>query len=397
MKRFALLAGVALNLIAQETDLSTLLDAVDTSHAAQALTYETQSQGLRQREELLPNGFSLNAQGGYADSKTTPDTAFEYHVSVDKPIRIADGSTVERLLGTGTEIAIQLGKSRLKNRVYGDYIDACMLQEELWLLEDARSRGEQMEALIHTGMEGGEFDRSAWLRSRLNVQTLTLQIDELNSRYNATLKRLAAATQLTVSAPLCSDLPDTIALPPQHRFDDAPLLRQLENRLNGADALADYRGAWLPEVIVGAGFDDEMDLNRGIVYARLPLGMGSRRENAREAARRSALGARARLQTMRAETAARITAFTTAQQTRKANLMRLNDELIPEAYETTDLLQERFMGSEASYLEYINSQKALFSLLMEGVQLRARALKAEAELFAELGIAPSPSLKKDEN
>lgn len=375
-------------LCAHGTDLSSLLAAAARSDAAQAQRQSAQSVLLRQRSELLTDGPVVNAAGGYAKAKQAPDDGFEYRLSLEKPFRTADTATLESLFGAGAAITVELAKARLLNGVYGDYIDACALQEELWLLEDAKSRGVQMEALIRTGMEGGEFDRSAWLRSRLNVRTLTLEIETLKSRYAEALLRLGAATQLQVSEPQCSDLPDTIALPPRERFEHAPLLGQLENALAGAKAMKTYRDAWVNEVTLGAGYDDEIDLRRGALFASIPLGVGDRREAEREAARRAALAADAELRAMDAKVRARIAAFDTAQQTRRSNLKHLNDELIPEAYETTVLLEERFMGSEASYLEYIDSQQTLFKLLMEGVQLRAAALRAEAELFGALGITP---------
>lgn len=381
-------------LSAAPVSLQQLLDAAAHSDAAQSQAYAAQAARLQQRAELLTDGPNLYAAGAYAKTKDASDQGGEYHVALEMPLRTAATAELEKLFGAGEQVSVALGQARLQNMVYGYYIDACTLREELWLLEDAKSRGVQMEALIRTGMEGGEFDRSAWLRSRLNVQTLLLQIGERESRYAATMKLLGAAAQLEASELLCSDLPDTIALPPQDLFESAPLMQQLENRLAGANAMKSYRDSWLPEITVGAGYDDEIDLRRGLVYANIPLGGGSRRANEREAARRSALAAGAELRTMRAGLSARIAAFIFDQQTRQTNLRRLNDELIPDAYETTDLLQERFMGSEASYLEYIDSQKALFALLMDGVQLRASALKAEAELFGTLGI--TPTLKKDE-
>jgi len=384
----------ALSLNAAPVSLQQLLDAAARSDAAKARQYAAEAQSLRQRSELLPEGVLFDAQAGYADTKNASRNAMEYHVAVEKPLRTVSAADLERLLGEGTGITVALETARLKNRVYTYYVDACTLQEELWLLEDARERGRQMGNLIKTGMEGGEFDRSAWLQSRLTVQTLTTQILTLQSRYRETLLLLGAAAQTPLTEPLCSDLPGTIPLPSASRYDDAPLLKLLENRLAGADALSDYRAAWLPEVTVGVGYDDEMDLQRSTVYARIPLGRGSRRNNDLQAARRDALAATSELTAMRTELSARIEAFTSAQQTRRRNLRRLNDKLIPEAYETTELLQERFMGSEASYLEYIDSQKALFSLLMEGVRLRAEALTAESELFAQLGFAPL--IKKDE-
>ncbi|WP_345985581.1 hypothetical protein WCX49_00250 [Sulfurimonas sp. HSL-1656] len=384
----------AASLSAAPVSLQTFLDASAHSDAARAGQYAAESYTLQQRSELLTDGPSLNAQAGYTDAKSVSKSAMEYHVSVEKPFRTAGTGRLERLLDNGTGLSSALQTARLQNRVYTYYIDACTLQEELWLLQDAKTRGVQMEALIRTGMEGGEFDRSAWLRSRLNVETLTLQIDDLNSRYEETFRLLQATAQTEAESLLCHDLPDTIALPSETLLADAPLLHLLENRHGSAKALASYRNSWLQEVTLAAGYDDEMDVQRANLYVSLPLGLGSRRANDREAAHRDALAAGAELRAIRSELDARVAAFTAAQQTRQQNLKRLNDEMIPEAYETTVLLEERFMGSEASYLEYIDSQKMLFALLMQGVQLRADALKAEAGLFADLGITPATKDKK---
>lgn len=387
MKHLFLLFGCTFILAAAPTDLASLLAAADRSDAARASAYALQAQRLRQQGELLPDTANLALQGGYADSKNSSDSAFEYHITVEKPFRLADTGRLETLFGESSDIGMRLQRAQLQNRVYAYYIDACTLQEELWLLQDERGRGMQMSRLIRTGMEGGEFDRSAWLRSRLNVQNITTQLRTLTSRYEQTLLMLGALTQTPVEEPLCRDLPDTISRPLPERFADAPLLGQLENRRAEAQARGDYADAWPRTVTLGAGYDDELDLRRGIVYAAIPLG-GERRDNEREAARRDALAADAELGALRSELDAGIAAFVSAQWMRKRNLQRLNDKLIPEAYETTVLLEERFMGSEASYLEYIDSQKALFALLHEGVILRAEALRAEAELSARLGLSP---------
>jgi len=379
----------AVSLAAAPVSLQQLTEAAAHSDAAKARQYAAEAGTLQQRSELLTDGIALDAQAGYADAKNSADSAMEYRFIAAKPFRTASTGNLERLLGQGTGITATMETARLQNGVYAYYVDACALQEDLWLLQDARERGRQMGRLIRTGMEGGEFDRSAWLRSRLNVQNLTTEMLTVQSRYRETLLLLGAAAQTTVTEPLCSDLPATIPLAPVSRFDEAPLLQQLDNRLERANALATYRNTWLQEVTLAAGYDDEMDVRRGSLYVRLPLSIGERRENDREAARRDALAAAAERTAMRIELKARIEVFASAQQTRRRNLRRLNDILIPEAYETTVLLEERFMGSEASYLEYIESQKALFALLREGVRLHAEALKAEAELFAYLGITPT--------
>ena len=90
---------------------------------------------------------------------------------------------------------------------------------------------------------------------------------------------------------------------------------------------------------------------------------------------------------------AQIRSYKTAQQTRQNAYRRLNDILIPTAYETSVLLLERFMGSEGSYLAYIESQKTLFDLLIRGIDTRVDTLLAQARLYRTLGIDPQKDIK----
>jgi outer membrane protein TolC len=83
-----------------------------------------------------------------------------------------------------------------------------------------------------------------------------------------------------------------------------------------------------------------------------------------------------------------IQAYKTAQKMRNATLERLNNVLILKAYQTTVLLKEQFMGSEGSYLEYIDSEKTLFNLLIRSVDTVTESLLAKAKLYYMLGIDP---------
>ncbi|HHH72745.1 MAG TPA: TolC family protein [Sulfuricurvum sp.] len=392
MKHYLLQLFTCTLLLAEPLDLATLFHHTANSHALKARQADVNARYLQQSAAILPDTASLGIESGYADAKTSSNNAVECHVTIEKPLLLADTDHLFSLLKDQNKIEKTLEHARLANATYAAYIDACELQEELWLLQDALARGEQMTRLIHTGMRGGEFDKSAWLRSRLNVRSLTANISTLESRYRQTLLTLGAQTQLTVDTLSCSDLPDTITVPPAERFDNAPLMQSLEKSAASADAFRRFSDTAVPAVTLGAGYDNEMDLQRGIVYAAIPLG-GARRDTVREAARARALAAHESLQAMHAQLRAKIDAFLTVQQTRKRNLQQLNDIRIPEAYEATVLLEARFKGSEASYLEYIDSQKTLFSLLEEGVRLRARALRDEAALLADLGLFPT--IQKD--
>ena len=126
---------------------------------------------------------------------------------------------------------------------------------------------------------------------------------------------------------------------------------------------------------------------------QIPLSKGSRQESAYEAAIEAKMAAQERLAFTKKQLQTQILAYTNTQDIRQENLKRLNDILIPKAYETSELLLARFMGSEGSYLAYIDSQTTLFDLLMQGIDTHADALRAEAKLYQTLGINPLKETK----
>ncbi len=371
--------------------LASYLTAVESSNTVNALNAQIAAQAALQRSQVQSEGFLLNGELGYADEKKSGRDALEYHISVEKRLFIGNSGAYTDAIRLSSKTQQTLQLNRLRTVVYEHYVNACALQEKAGLLKDAQERNIELTKLIDEGVRGGEFDRSALLRSELIVDELQLRIRELESRYYEALQTL----KLYISKeeePLCQDLPFDVSLQ-NDLEEDSLLYRYLESEIAASSALKAFHGAALKEVSVGVGYDNEMDLTRGIVFVQIPLTQGSRRESEREAAGQSKLAAQQQLLFAKAEMQAQIRSYKTAQQTRQNAYQRLNDILIPTAYETSVLLLERFMGSEGSYLEYIESQKALFDLLIKGIDTRADTLLAQARLYRTLGIDPQKDIK----
>ena len=371
--------------------LASYLTAVESSNTVNALNAQIAAQAALQRSQVQSEGFLLNGELGYTDEKKSDRDALEYHISVEKRLFIGNSGAYTDAIRLSSKTQQTLQLNRLRNVVYEHYVNACALQEKAGLLKDAQERNIELTKLIDEGVQGGEFDRSALLRSELIVDELRLRIRDLESRYYEALQTLQLYT-LTDEEPLCQDLPFSVDL--QNDLEaDSLLYRYLESEIAASSALKAFHGTPIKEVSVGVGYDNEMDLTRGIVFMQIPLTQGSRRESEREAAAQSKLAAQQHLLFAKAEMQAQIRSYKTAQQTRQNAYRRLNDILIPTAYETSVLLLERFMGSEGSYLAYIESQKMLFDLLIRGIDARADTLLAQARLYRTLGIDPQKDIK----
>lgn len=391
MKILSLLLLAAMGLHAGSASLEAYLTAAESTSAVTALNAQSASQAAAQRSQVQSEGFFLNGELGYAAEKESDRDALEYHVSLEKELIFGDGDAYVNALSLSSEKQQQLQLNQLKTVVYEYYINACTFQEKVGLLKDALERNIELTALINDGVEGGEFDRSALLRSELVVDDLALRVQNLESLYYEALQSLQLYTQMD-DEPLCRDLPLEISLTANPETDST-LYQQLEYAVSATSALKTFNDTTIRNVTLGVGYDNEMDLSRAVVFMQIPLTPGSKRSSEREAATKAHLSAQQQLLFSKAQIQSQIRIYYTAQLTRQNALARLNDELIPKAYETTVLLQERFMGSEGSYLAYIESQKMLFELLIQGIETRSDALIAQAKLYRTLGIDPQKDTK----
>ncbi len=380
-----------LGLQAGSLSLESYLTAVDESNAVSAMKAQTASQAASQRSQVQSEGFLLNGELGYAAEKKSDRDALEYHISVEKRLYFGDNDTYLNALTLSTQKQQTLQLNQLRTIVYEQYINACAFQEKAGLLKDAQDRNIELTRLINEGVKGGEFDRSSLLRSELIVDDLQLRIRDLETQYNEALQMLQLYTR-TEEEPLCQDLPLEILID-NNLEAESTLYSYLEGEISAASALKSFRDTTVQDITVGVGYDNEIDLTRAVVFMQIPLTQGSRRKSEREAATQSKLAAQEQLIFAKAQMQSQIRTYTTTQQSRQKSLKRLDDILIPKAYETSVLLLERFMGSEGSYLDYIESQKALFDLLLRGIDTRAQALLAQARIYRTLGIDPQKDIK----
>jgi outer membrane protein TolC len=393
MRILSLLLLSILGLHAGSVPLSSYLESVESSNAVGALKAQSEAQAALQRSQVQSEGFLLNGEVGYASEKSSDLKKAEYHVSVEKRFLFGDSGAYVDALKISSQKQQELQLYQLKTVVYEHYINACTLKEKAGLLKDAQDRNIELTKLIDEGVKGGEFDRSSLLRSELIVDELQLRISALENQYYEELQSLQLYTRKENNEePFCQDLPSEIAItenPEQY----STLYQYLESEITATSTLKNFRAAAVQDIKLGVGYDNEIDLSRGIVFMQIPLTQGSRRNSEREAATQAKLAAQQQLLFTKAQIESQIRTYTAAQQTRKNTFDRLNDVLIPKAYESSVLLLERFMGSEGSYLSYIDSQKALFDLIIQGIDTRANALLAQAKLYRTLGVDPQKDIK----
>ncbi len=391
MKHLLLFLSLMSALKADTNTLQTYLNAVTSSPAAKTIIAQTSSENAKERIQGQSTGFFLNGELDYAAEKNSNRDAVEFHVSVEKQLILGDGDRYVDALGFSYENRKHFKVNQLKALVYEHYIDTCTYKEKAGLLEDAKERNIKLTQLIDEGVKGGEFDRSALLRSEVVVQKLQLRIRALHARYYEALQQLRLFTDKE-GEPLCQDLPYGVTAI-EDIESNALLYQYLKSEISTAQALENFQGTTLQNITVGVGYDNEIDLSRALLFMQIPLSKGSRQESAYEAAIEAKMAAQERLAFTKKQLQTQILAYTNTQDIRQENLKRLNDILIPKAYETSELLLARFMGSEGSYLAYIDSQTTLFDLLMQGIDTHADALRAEAKLYQTLGINPLKETK----
>lgn len=391
MKILSILLLAVWSLQAGSLSLETYLTAVESSSAVASIKAQAASRAASQSAQTQSNGFQLSGEMGYAADKNSDRDAIEYHVAVEKQLFFGNnGAYVDALkLSSKTQQNLQI--NQLKNIIYEHYINACTLNEKSGLLSDAKERNIKLTQLISEGVQGGEFDRSALLRSELVVQALQLRIRKLNSQYFESLQALQLYSGKS-EEPLCQDLPFKVVIT-QDLESDSLLYQYLKSEITTTSRLHDFRSTTIQEMTLGVGYDNEMDLSRAIVFMQIPLTQGSRRSSEREAAVSAKMAAQEQLIFSKKQIESQIRSYTTTQQIRQESFNRLNDILVPKAYETSVLLLERFMGSEGSYLAYINSQTMLFDLLLQGIDTHSNALLAQVKLYQTLGIDPQRDLK----
>ncbi|WP_457744683.1 TolC family protein [Sulfurimonas sp.] len=391
MKLLTIFFSLLLGLQAASLPLSSYLKNVKFTNTIKSIDAQISAKRAIQSSQVQSGGYVFNGVLAYASSKNRNQDAFEYHASVQKQLLFGDSNNYINALKLSAKKRKELQANQIKAVVYKHYINTCRLQEKIEFLNDAKNRNIKLTKLIEDGVKGGEFDRSALLRSELIVERLELRIAELKSHYYESLQSLMLYSNKKAE-PLCQDLLFEI---PQVKVleKDSLLYQSLEADITSSSSLQHFRSTMIPEATIGMGYDNEMDLSRSLVFIQIPLTKGSRRESQLEASIEAKLAAREKMLFAKEQIQTQLRTYKIMQEIRRKNFRRLNDKLIPKAYESSELLLERFKGSEGSYLAYIDSQTLLFDLLLQSVDIHAQALLAQAKLYQTLGIDPLKDTK----
>ena len=373
---------------AQQADLATYLLGITNTDALKSRLHILQAQTLSQENEILSDGFYFNGQLGYAKSKIEDRNVVEYQIGVEKSLLLGNTQAYKNALNYSLDIEKKLQTAKIENFIYQNYINSCFLKEKISIIKDEKQKDTKMTALIKIGFKGGEFDLSSLYRSQINVENLTLSLIDLESQYQQSLQKLNLFTRNSLEEPQCSDLPTDIALFEEESFTNSPYFQALEINVKKKSALKNYRQSPIEQVTVGLGYNDEMDITRSVAYVQIPLTWGAKKTNSLEVAKQQELAAFTQKNYLQKELETTLKAYKFQQHSNTKKLAYINDKLILKAYKTVELIQERFQSGEANYLEYISSQKTLFSYVLQTIQIRKDALATRATLYTKLGISP---------
>ncbi|WP_084660579.1 TolC family protein [Rhodothermus profundi] len=297
---------------------------------------------------------------------------------------------------------------RLVFALRATYFELYRLQETRRLIEDFQERLRAFAEAAAVRYEVGQGSQAAVLRVQLEQHRLSRQLLDLQGAWQALYARLIQLTGRT-------DLPDTVrlepltppaALPQQsiaeafERHPEALALRLREHRARTLIRRA--RREYWPDFVIGVGLTDMMRMNQPVA----PLSSLDDRLAVRfgvilplQRARRSARVEETRLEARRLEARyidlynrflSRWQALEERFAADRANLALLEQTLIPEARTTREALLSAYTTGQASYLDLLDAERALFELERQWVNTLTRLLLTQAEAEQLLGLLPSP-------
>ncbi len=295
---------------------------------------------------------------------------------------------------------------RLVFALRATYFELYRLQETRRLIEDFQERLRAFAEAAAVRYEVGQGSQAAVLRVQLEQHRLSRQLLDLQGAWQAQYARLIQLTGRT-------DLPDTVRLEPLtapaalprlpleeafQRHPEALALRLREDRARTLIRRA--RREYWPDFVIGVGLTDMMRMNQPVA----PLSALDDRLAVRfgiilplQRARRAARVEETRLEAQRLE--ARYTDLYNRFLSRwqaleerfvadRANLALLERTLIPEARTTREALLSAYTTGQASYLDLLDAERALFELERQWVNTLTRLLLTQAEAEQLLGRLP---------
>jgi outer membrane protein TolC len=295
---------------------------------------------------------------------------------------------------------------RLAYALRTTYYELYRLQETRRLIEDFQARLRAFAEAAAVRYEVGQGSQAAVLRVQLEQHRLSRQLLDLQGAWRA---RCAQLIQLTGR----TDLPDTARLlPPEppallpaipleeafRRHPEALALRLREDRARTLMRRA--RREYWPDFVVGVGLMDMMRMNQPVaplsalrdrfairVGVVLPL-QRARRSARVEETRLEARTLASRYQDLRNLFESRWRALEARFAADRANLALLEQTLIPEARTTREALLSAYTTGQASYLDLLDAERALFELERQRVDTITRLLVTQAEAEQLLGLLP---------
>ncbi len=295
---------------------------------------------------------------------------------------------------------------RLAYALRTTYYELYRLQETRQLIEDFQTRLQAFAEAAAVRYEVGQGSQAAVLRVQLERHRLSHQLLDLQGAWRA---RYAQLIQLTGRI----DLPDTARLvPPEppmqlpsipleeafQRHPEALALRLREDRAR--TLIRHARRAYWPDVVVGVGLMDMMRMNQPVaplsalrdrfairIGVVLPLQRGQRSARVEEM-RLEARMLESRYQDLRNLFESQWRALKARFAADRANLALLEQTLIPEARTTREALLSAYTTGQASYLDLLDAEHALFELERQRVDTITRLLVTQAEAEQLLGLLP---------
>mgnify|MGYP000408340605 CR=1 FL=1 len=288
------------------------------------------------------------------------------------------------------------------------YYELYRLQETRRLIEDFQGRLRAFAEAAAVRYEVGQGSQAAVLRVQLEQHRLSRQLLDLQGVWKALYARLIQLTGRT-------DLPDTIRLEPLtppselpavpleeafQRHPEALALRLREDRAHTLIRRA--RLEYWPDFVIGIGFMDMMRMNQSVAPLSalsdrfaIRVGVVLPLQRARRSARIEEANLEARIlgtryRDLRNLFESRWRALKARFAADRANLVLLEQTLIPEAQTTREALLSAYTTGQASYLDLLDAERALFELERQQVDTLTRLLLTQAEAEQLLGLLPSP-------
>ncbi len=296
---------------------------------------------------------------------------------------------------------------RLVFALRATYFELYRLQETRRLIEDFRERLRAFAEAAAVRYEVGQGSQAAVLRVQLEQHRLARQLLDLQGAWQAQYARLIQLTGRT-------DLPDTVRLEPLtapvmlprmslaeafQRHPEALSIRLREDRARTLIRRA--RREYWPDFVVGVGLTDMMRMNQPVApFAalddRLAVRVGiilplqrTRRAARVEETRLEAQRLEARYTDLFNQFLSRWQALEERFTADRANLDLLERTLIPEARTTREALLSAYTTGQASYLDLLDAERALFELERQWVDTFTRLLITQAEAEQLLGLLPA--------